>query len=54
MRIHAFGTNFEIAITRSLFKLERRSKAQNVGNLIVFLNDVIDYVTAETGTGVMR
>ena len=30
-------SNFEITITPSIFKLERRSKAQNVGNGMAYL-----------------
>ena len=30
-------SKFEITITPSIFKLERRSKAQNVGNGMVYL-----------------
>ena len=36
-------SNFKIAITPSIFKLERRSKAQNVGHAPGFLDKVLNF-----------
>ena len=36
-------SNFEIAITPSIFELELRSKAQNVGYWIGYLDDIPNF-----------
>ena len=37
-------SNFEIAITSSIFKLERRSKAQNVGESHGYLDSILNFL----------
>ena len=36
-------SNFEIVVTQSIFKLERRSKAQNVGHVLGFPDKVLNF-----------
>ena len=36
-------SNFEIDISPSIFELQRRSKAQNVGNAHAYLSDIFSF-----------